>query len=1087
MSFVRVVDGYEGASRGIGKIVNRSNGKVLVEYFDVPLQAEQLTFWVPSTAAKSIELPPQTRVFVLTENKGWAVARVLNGEGEQLLLQLPNSPPVLVDSDQVFVRWAAPISDPISFLAQKITETPLFADVRSDFLAAVTAQRVSSQGVGALLSSAIELTSYQFEVVRRVLQDPVQRYLLADEVGLGKTIEAGILIRQYFLDEPITARVLIVVPPALVEQWREELEQRFFLGDLLDDFLFVLASDDTTGIREVIGNIGMLVVDEAHHLSSIVGDGSGDLYKILLRYAPAVPRLLLLSATPALVDEAGFLRMIHLLDPVIFPLDDIDGFRRRIKARQDVAETVSVLRPENMLIIDEYLDRLLAAFPEDELLSTNVEALQKILASFPDAADDEFLRSLARVRTYLSETYRLHRRIMRNRRSSVPSWITPDRAGVVVWDYSCQATAHFAATVEALRLEVGNGAESDDAELARLLFDAALNPNLPQAIDCLLCYAVPTHPVLGDALKELAHAAQRVYCNGARITRLIDGLEILLKERCHLIVFCSEKDVADAVFARLKEAFSKMVVRHTPAFDEETSLVEWHRFHHDATCRILVCDSSAEEGLNLHGGVKVIVNYDLPASPNKIEQRLGRVDRFGAGDDVRSVVLACTDHTIDHAWVACLDSGFGVFSQSTASLQYLIDSTLRELPAGWLHQSLNFISKLTADLRGPQGLVQREMLRIDQQDRLDSLDDDGDCEAFEALENSDEDWQLFGDVVDRLAFDSLRFRKRPVPVSTKLVPGDQLFRIEYAYNRSQETLITIGEFLEYFQRELDIRAPGASARSPLLYPYSYRRNTVLTAESRRQDTRPLRYGSGLIDALSKFVDQDDRGRTFSMWRYRPRAHPLNDSGVDLYFRFDFLIEASVDAAEEVIEGSEHMHATVGARAIRRVADGIMAPHFIRVWLDDQLRLVTQAPGELLETYSNRALDQEGGRDFNLNPLRWKVMQDATLEPANWGELCQRAREVAETMLFQQDEFRKHIAASQERMAQMHELKYGQFQARVARLSGNARSIEQAEMALQHEVDNALMQGIGAPNVRLDSVGAVFLSNNQPFGAYDQHF
>lgn len=1085
MSFVKAERDGEG-DIGFGKIARRSNGKVLVEYFDVPMEVESPAFWISAAAVRSAVLPPQTRVFVRTENEGWRVARVLNGEGERLLLQLPNSMPALVDIEQVFVRWAAPITDPISFLSQKITETALFADVRSDFLAAVTAQRVSSQGVGALLSSAIELTSYQFEVVRRILQDPVQRYLLADEVGLGKTIEAGILIRQYFLDEPATARVLVVVPPALVGQWRQELQQRFFLGDLLDDFLLVVAADDTASILEVIGDVGMLVVDEAHHLSSLNAVNNDGLYKILLRYAPAVPRLLLLSATPALVDEGGFLRMIHLLDPVIFPLDDLDGFRRRIKARQEVAETVAALRPENMLILDEYLDRLLSAFPEDELLSANVQALQKILAGFPDQADEEFLRSLADLRIYLSETYRLHRRIMRNRRSSVPSWITPDRAGVVIWDYSCKATAYFGTTVEALRLLAGNGAGSTDAELARLLFDAAINPNLPDSVEGLLRYAASTYPEFGDALNELARAAEGVQCHGARLTRLVDGLEIMLKERCDLIVFCRENEVADVVFARLKEEFGKQVVRHIPAFDEESGVVEWQRFLDDAACRILVCDRSAEEGLNLHGGLKVIVNYDLPASPNTIEQRLGRVDRFGAGDDVRSVVLACVDAPIEHTWIACLDSGFGVFSQSTASLQYLIDSMLRELPTGWLHQSLSYIVTLTAGLHGEDGLVKREMLRIDQQDRLDSLDDEGDDEAFEALEIADEDWRTFGEVVDRLAFESLRFRKRPLPVAMKLVPGDKLFRVEYAYNTSQDTLITLGEFLTYFQRELDPRAPGGSSRSPMSYPYSYRRNTVLTAESKRQDTRPLRYGSCMIDALSKFVDHDDRGRAFATWRYRPNAQPVNESGVDLYFRFDFLIEASISAAEIIFEEADHVHAAVGARAIRRVADGLMAPRFVRVWLDDQLRLVVQAPDEFLETYTNRAIDQDGGRDFNLNPIRWTVLQDRGLEPANWAELCQKAREVAETQMVQQAGYREHITASQKRMDQMHALKQAQFEARIARLSGDARSVEQAELALQYEVDNALMQGIEAPDIRLDSVGAIFLSNREPFSASDQY-
>lgn len=71
----------------------------------------------------------------------------------------------------------------------------MFAEARSGFVRAIIGQRAACQGMSALYSSVIELDSHQVEVVRRVLQDPAQRYLLADEVGLGKTIEAGILIR----------------------------------------------------------------------------------------------------------------------------------------------------------------------------------------------------------------------------------------------------------------------------------------------------------------------------------------------------------------------------------------------------------------------------------------------------------------------------------------------------------------------------------------------------------------------------------------------------------------------------------------------------------------------------------------------------------------------------------------------------------------------------------------------------------------------------------------------------------------------------------------------------------------------------
>src|SRR5690606_6992943 len=124
-----------------------------------------------------------------------------------------------------------------------------------------------------LLSSRIKLYPHQVEVVRRVLHDPVQRYLLADEVGLGKTIEAGAIIRQTLLDDR-EAHALVIVPPTLKSQWRVELEERFFLfcteaphaGRVTlcsTEELEMLAA--TWGEED---NFDIVVMDEAHHIAA---------------------------------------------------------------------------------------------------------------------------------------------------------------------------------------------------------------------------------------------------------------------------------------------------------------------------------------------------------------------------------------------------------------------------------------------------------------------------------------------------------------------------------------------------------------------------------------------------------------------------------------------------------------------------------------------------------------------------------------------------------------------------------------------------------------------------------------------------
>lgn len=1074
MGFVRVATG-DLSALGVAKLVQQRGQKVQLQYFDLP-NRECTTHWVDRSAVRHVDLQAQTRVFVSSEDgRTWRVGRVLLSDGDAILVQLPNSTPVNVELDKLFVRWSSPIADPSSLLGQRITGTPLLADARSSFIQAVTKQRIASLGMGALLSSQIELNSYQFDVVRRVLQDPIQRYLLADEVGLGKTIEAGILIRQYFVDEPATARVLVIVPPALVEQWRQELRERFALGRDLDaDVLSVVAVDDIASIRAVIDDVGMLVIDEAHHLSR--GDGEMTaLYRILTAHAPRVARLLLLSATPALVDEAGFLRMVHLLDPVTFPLDDLEGFRQRIAGRQDVAETVAALMPGNMFILDRYLDRLAAAFPGDALLATHLNSLREVLDRTTDDSDEGFLAALAALRNHLSETYRLHRRIVRNRRSSVPSWITPRRIGLKLWRYECVATARFSQAAETLRVAVGNSNAREDGATVQNLLYAVLNPFDQDRWAQFIPKMQRLDPDLSPLIGELDRAGEQVVMDQRRFERLGQGVNDLLRDRCEVVVFCGNAAVADQVYSHLARELGKAVARHRPECGDGEQVAEWRRFLSDDECRILVCDVEAEEGLNLHGGRKVVVNFDVPMSPNFIEQRLGRVDRYGAGDDIESFSLLCDDNVLEHAWLNALDLGFGVFSQSIATLQYVVDDMMRTLPLGWLDQGESFITQLTSMLRGKEGLVQRELRRIDQQDSLDALTTDTSNDHFARLEEVDDEWQSFGENVDAFLFQTLQFQKRNVPCAARLVAHDQVFRITYAYDRSRETLVTLPQFLEFFFSEMDQEDAGFSARAPTSYAYTYRRPTVLTGEGRRRNLRLLRYGSGMIDGLTRFVERDDRGRVFAMWRYRPSAGIDNDDGSDLCFRFDFIVQANLREDSVPPNG-------VAPRALRRIADGIMVPQFVQIWLDDQLRPIPDPRPELLEPY-RKWTDDDGGRDFNLDPTRWERLAQRELYGADyWPQLCDKAREVAEEQLRQLPFFRQHVEDALSRMRDLHLLKRGQTEARIARLQGAALAAEQEEFLRQREFDAKLEAAVRDPSVALDAIGAVFLAKINPFGS-----
>ena len=189
--------------------------------------------------------------------------------GDGYLVAFPNGRKEQIPCEHLFVRWDLPIEDPTEHLAARVNETPFFHEARAGFVRALVEQRAACAGMAGLLSAAIDLENHQIEVVRRVLQDPVQRDLLADEVGLGKTIEAGILIRQYVLDRPRDHRVLILVPPHLVKQWQDELRYKFHLGSLLDDTIDVAGHDDLEAVKSFPKENGMLVIDEAHHIAAL--------------------------------------------------------------------------------------------------------------------------------------------------------------------------------------------------------------------------------------------------------------------------------------------------------------------------------------------------------------------------------------------------------------------------------------------------------------------------------------------------------------------------------------------------------------------------------------------------------------------------------------------------------------------------------------------------------------------------------------------------------------------------------------------------------------------------------------------------
>ena len=302
-SFVWTFDQY-----GIGQISSIERDQCNVKFFKSINDEVEGVY--STTKLESAYLSPQTRAYHRDEDGIWSVGRIIDfvwDKGRMSYdVRFPNGRELRIGEDDIRVRCLQPVDDPAAILAAGGMESQFLHDRRRAAIECLTTGRSASFGLTALLSASVELAPHQVDVVRRILSDPVQRYLLADEVGLGKTIEACAIISQALRDNPEECAV-VVVPSTLIGQWKRELSWRFFLEPSLDR-LTVISYEEVNSIDPL--EVDFLIVDEAQNLIPDNPEAS-ESFSALKDIAHRAHRLLLISATPVLGNEKTLLALLH--------------------------------------------------------------------------------------------------------------------------------------------------------------------------------------------------------------------------------------------------------------------------------------------------------------------------------------------------------------------------------------------------------------------------------------------------------------------------------------------------------------------------------------------------------------------------------------------------------------------------------------------------------------------------------------------------------------------------------------------------------------------------------------------------------
>lgn len=478
-----------------------------------------------------------------------------------------------------------------------------------------------------LNSARIDLLEHQLRVVARAAAQRYPRVLLADEVGLGKTIEAGLIIcRQLAVGR--ARRVLVVVPENLVHQWFVELLRRFNLafaifdaarlralgehpGNPFEDEQCVLASREfllaaaSTRDLALAGQWDMLVVDEAHHLEW-TPEKSGPAYRLVEEMAAATPSVILLTATPEQSGRRGHFARLRLLDPARYAsLDSFIAESEAWLALSGIADALvdgrSLSQAECEMLFDQY--------PQDE-------SLRELILRHSDspAARERLLAALI-------DRHGTGRVMFRNRRDQIGGF--PARQAY---------------------LDV----------LERTEWSAQQCRNLAQEFD----------RDIQDAVDGNAYD----YTHDPRIVWLKDLLAGHRQDKFLLICRSQAKVQAlDAALAGTQFQYSR--------FHEGLSLLQRDRnaawFADPDGAQLLLSSEIGSEGRNFQFAQRLVL-WDLPLDPDLLEQRIGRLDRIGRGEQAIHVHLAVVEGTAQHALARWHDEGLNAFRSSPADGRALL-------------------------------------------------------------------------------------------------------------------------------------------------------------------------------------------------------------------------------------------------------------------------------------------------------------------------------------------------------------------------------------------------------------------------------